>query len=760
MGYFKTVRPLLAGIALGALAVSSASFAQADSDTAETAQNSTNDYDIIVTARLREETLQSVPVAVTALSGDMLAERGFSSIKDMEQVTPGLKFSSGGGGNSGGFNAFIRGVGESDFIVTSDPAVALYIDGIYVARSFGADLGLNDIDRVEVLRGPQGSLFGKNTIGGAVNVVTRNPDGVSSLDADVRVGSFKSARFRGTAGFTLGEDLFGSVSAIYRRANGWQDVPGNNNDLGNENALSGRLKLRWNPDGGPDVILSVDGRRQRQNGRPHNTIANDLTAPFPGFSAAFFEPCCEITDDPDKFAAESPYNFDDADAFNVSLTASIPVGTGSIKSITAYRHVDALFGRGINSINPTYVGDFHDERSRQFSQELQYENSFLDDRVSVLAGLYFFRERSLDHTTLHVVPGLTLHPGFPGFLGFIGFPAAAAPLFDVNLDFDNRQTTKNYAVFGNATVKLTEQISLDLGGRFTHEKKRFFQKGLRTDQNVPLIPQAPEYTLNDSWDSFTPKATLSFQATPDVLLYATYSKGFRSGGFNGRPTQFEEIGGYEPEKLTSWEAGLKSSLLDGKLRFNLAAYTNKYKNQQVQVNTIAGDGITIIAVVQNSGKSHMRGFEAETSLRLGSIVTIDGSVAYLDSGYDEYLSNGVDLSHLNLTNAPEWTANLGLNLNGEIGSGMQGRLRLDSAYKAAVDFDSRNAGILRTDAYWTFNANAGIDWDSGWMVQATAENFTDRREIVGGFDVRAAFGIAEAYYTPPARYFLTVGYRY
>lgn len=758
----KRVKWLLCGVAAGAALIGSAAYAQdTDAKTASSSGRSGFDdtNDIVVTARKREETLQSVPIAVTALNGEMLAERGYSSVTDMEQVVPGLRFTSGGGGNSNAFNAYIRGVGEGDFIVTSDPAVALYIDGVYVARSFGADLGLNDIERVEVLRGPQGSLFGKNTIGGAINVVTRLPDGTPRFNADLRAGSFKSLRFRVNAEFPLGENLSASVSGLYRRAEGWQKTPGPNNNLGDENAITGRLKLRWHPDGGPDIVFSADALHQRQRGRPHNTVANKLSAPFAALSAPFFGPCCEITDDPDVFAAPSPYNHDDSDAYNLSLTATFPIGTGELKSITAYRNVDALFGRGINSINPNFVGDFHDERSRQFSQELQYSNSLWDDRVELIVGAYYFRERSLDHTNLFVTPGLATHPGFPAFLQMIGIPAPPF-VFDLNLDFDNRQTTKNYAAFGNITVNITDALSLDLGGRYTHEKKRFYQKATRTEVNMPLIPQAPEYTLHDSWNSFTPKATLSYQITPTVLTYATYSKGYRSGGFNGRPTQFAEIGSYEPETLVSWEAGLKSTFLNGRARFNLAAYTNKYRNQQVLVVGLASDGITIVASTDNSGRSHMRGFEMESSFQATDWLSIDGALSYLDAGYDEYVSNGVDRSNLKLRNAPKWTGNAGINLKGEVSDGMTARARLDGSYVSKLFVDTSNTPELSSGDYWILNANVGLEWDSGWSLQATAENFTDRRKIVGGSDLRSAFGIVEAYFTPPARYYLTVGYRF
>ncbi|MGJ3627857.1 TonB-dependent receptor domain-containing protein [Sphingomonas sp. MMS24-JH45] len=196
----------------------------------------------------------------------------------------------------------------------------------------------------------------------------------------------------------------------------------------------------------------------------------------------------------------------------------------------------------------------------------------------------------------------------------------------MNLDFDNRQTTTNYAAFGNATIRLAPRLALDVGGRFTDERKRFGQAAVRLFTGLPLIPQAPSYTLRDRWRAFTPKVTGSFQANDRLLLYATYSEGFRSGGFNGRPTQFAEIGADDPERLYSLEAG-QTTLLGGRLRFNLAAFANRYRNQQVQVNTLAADGVTIIAQTQNAGRSHMRGAEAEATATINRFVSVDGSVA-------------------------------------------------------------------------------------------------------------------------------------
>lgn len=445
----------------------------------------------------------------------------------------------------------------------------------------------------------------------------------------------------------------------------------------------------------------------------------------------------------------------------MALTASAPLAGGTIKSITAYRNVDALFGRGINSVNPNYYGDFHDENSEQFSQELQYTHNFWDDRVKVLGGFYYFRERSLDHTQLYVAPGLALQPGFPAFLGAIGLPPAFATVFDVNLDFDNRQTTKNYAVFGDVNIAVTDKLSVELGGRYTYEQKRFYQKATRIFTQVPLIPEAPDYTLDDIWRAFTPKATVSYQATPQLMYYLTYSEGFRSGGFNGRPTQFPEIGSYDPETLQSVEGGMKSTLFDRRLRLNLTAFYNKYKNQQVQVNTVASDGVTIIARTENAGKSHMYGVEGEFNAVVDQHVAFDGSFGWLDSAYDTYLSNGVDLSYLHLREAPRWTANLGVNLTSDQIRGVVGTLRVDAAYKSRTEIDALNSPYLSQGPNIIGNINLTADVvGTGLSFRFTVENFTNERVIQSGFDVLPTFGVVEAYYNPPRRFYGTIAYRF
>lgn len=764
-GRLALIGGMLAGVA--PMAVPTAAYAQTATPVQEGQAAVETTGDIIVTARRREERLQDVPIAVTALGSAALEVRGYQQITNIEQAAPNLQSTPGTGGKSGSFSMFIRGVGEYDFIVTSDPAVALYVDGVYVPRSFGANTQLLGIDRIEVLRGPQGSLFGKNTIGGAVNVTTHKPTGETHLEADLMGGSYGTVRGRLSGETALSDDLALGVSVLGRRSDGWQKLD-TGGALGDEGILAGRATLRWRPEG-LDAVLSVDGLHQRQNSGAHNMLIFQPSF-FSILQSSLIAPCCTKPSSRDRTGASPEVNHDDTDAFNATLTLDFDALGGSIKSISAYRWVDALFGRdGDASSTVNFSGDVHDERARQFSQELQYTAKFAEDRGQVLLGLYAFQEKSRDHTILYTAKGLyqALLAATPDQIAALPFPLPppeAYPFLDFNIDFLNRQTTTNYAVFGNLNYKLTDRLTLDIGGRYTRERKKFFQRSTRIDAQIPFLAGVPEYTLKESWSNFSPKATLSYRFSPDVMGYATFSQGFRSGGFNGRPTSPGEIGSFDPEKLTSYEVGLKTELFDRKLRLNIDAFYNLYKDQQVLI-TGERNGI-IVAFTENAGKSRMYGFEAEFDARLGGILSLNGSVGYLNSRYLEYDSldssgNPVDLSNLRLKHAPKWTANLGAQVDVPVGNDLAFMARLDGAYKSSSAIDTKNTPLLVTPSHVLLNGAVGLSMpDKGWSLKVQVENITNRRVLVEGFDALDTFGYIEGYYTPPRRVFATVGYRF
>ncbi len=750
----KTYKHILrAAAAFGALVAAHPVQAQEQVQTAEGVSEAES-TEIVVTARRREEKLQDVPIAVTAIGGDALDQRGFDGVTDVAQVAPNLQFTPGQGGNSGGVSAFIRGVGENDFIITSDPAVALYIDGVYVARSFGATTELLGIDRIEVLRGPQGSLFGKNTIGGAINVVSRVPGG-NRLEGDVRYGSFNDLRLRANVEAGLTDTLSIGVAALGEWGEGWQKVPSGKN-LGNRNVQAGRVSFRY--DASPvDMVLTLDGLRRRQNSTPHAMLAFTPTF-FSGLQSAFLGACCTAPGSIRRTDTTAALNRDDTDAANATLTLSVDAGAGTLKSISAYRWVHAIFGRdGDASAAVNYAGDIHDESARQLSQELQYSTELFGDRGTLLLGAYAFRERTRDDTRLIVADGL-----YPALIG-AGFNPALATALDFNIDFANRQTTTNYALFGNSTFDITDALTLELGARYTWEKKAFRQSATRIYSQQPLLAGLPSYRLREDWKAFTPRASLAYKFTPDILGYVSFSRGFRSGGFNGRPTSVEEIGAYDPEYLNAYEAGLKT-VLGGRVTLNVSAFRNDYTDQQLLVSTVSPTTGLIVVRTDNAGKSRIQGIEVETDVRVSRGLRLSGSFGYLDAKYLRYTSviGGVpaDVSFRNPKQAPDLTASGSIVYSTAVSDAIDASFRLDAAYRSLTYIDVENTPILRAPDHAILNASTEFTLPArGLSLRLAVDNITDKRVLTAGYDASTSFGFVEGYFNDPRRYSVTLSFR-
>ncbi len=715
---------------------------------AEAGQNT-----IVVTARRREERLQDVPISVSALGQDALDARGFDAITDVEQTVPNLVFTPGQGGNSGGIAPFIRGVGENDFIITADPAVGLYIDGVYVARTFGATTELLGVNRIEVLRGPQGSLFGKNTIGGAINVVSNIPGAVAKYEGDIRYGSYNTLRLRANVETPLSDTLALGISALGEFGEGWQEIPSGDN-LGNKNVVAGRALLHY--DAAPfDVVLSIDGLRRRQNAAPHSLLDFNADAFFPILQNTFLEPCCTVPERIDRTDTNPELNRDITDAFNAALTVSYDIGDATLKSISGYRWVSAEFGRdGDASSTINYAGDFHDETAEQFSQELQFIAPVFAGRGNLLLGAYFFRENTTDDTRLIVADGLldALQSAPQPLLDAFGFTPGILPFLDFNIDFDNRQKTTNYAAFANFTYDITDALSAEIGGRYTFERKRFTQDAVRIASGLPLIPGVTPYTLEEDWDAFSPRASLSYDITPEVMTYASWSRGFRSGGFNGRPTAAAEVGSYDPEFLTAYEVGVKSSF--GPTVLNLAVFRNEYTDQQLLVNKT-----NLNVTYENAGRSRIQGLELELATRVSPRFQIFAAVGLLDAKYLEFESfvNGVltDLTDRELKNAPEVTGSLSFAYTLPLTDELDARFRSDVSYRSQTFVDVENSP-LRTPDYAIVNLSAEFDLPPrGTALRFGVDNVTDKQVIVAGFDGRASFGFLEAFYSEPRRYSVT-----
>lgn len=751
---------------------------------AANAQTAAGLEEVVVTAQRVETDIQRTPVAVTALGGDFLQQFGFRQVTAIEGVTPNLNFAASTGGASSQVSAFIRGVGEFDFLLTTDPAVGLYIDGVYLARTFGANLDLADIDRVEVLRGPQGTLFGKNNIGGAINLITRRPEGNGRVDAELTGGSHDSWRASGSWDIGLIEDeLSLLVSAVGRWSEGWQDRP--DTDAGEEDRVSARAVLRWTPGEDFESRLALDYVDQNQTNYPNNMVVYDGAAsPFLGLFNGFVSPtnpCCTPNASIDE--SEVPDGLlphDDMESLAASWFNDWTLSNGmALKSITAYRDTEALFGRDGDNSALDYNGDVHDEQHDQFSQEFQLASQG-NEKFNWIAGLYYFEEETEDRTRLVTADGLfdalsALGPAHPSGLWFARYA------LDFTIDFDNHQETTDYAAYFHGDYAINDRWTAGFGLRYTDEEKEFRQTATRVASQTPLlIPVDPftgepiltpenlatpseacsdldangGFSCKASWEELSGEASLGFQWTDDVFAYGKYSNGFRSGGINGRPVQLSLVQDYDPEYLDSFEIGLKTMLADSRVRLNTAVFYNKYED--IQVTLIRGATVEI----DNAAEATIYGLEIDLEAQPTDALFLKGSLGLMDNEFDEWSDDTGDFTYRKLRNAPEVTANLLASYTAELGGNGSLRPWAQVQYQDEMYLDGENTPELRTPSRTL--VNAGIAWtlpSNNWEVEAHVTNATDERVLDGGFNVLAFFGYMEGFYNPPRRYWLTVRYR-
>jgi iron complex outermembrane recepter protein len=732
--------------------------------------------EVTVTAQRVEENLQTTPVSMTALSGDFLQKFDVARVTSLETVSPNLNFFSGTGGSSSQVSAFIRGVGQFDFLLTTDPAVGLYVDGVYLARTFGNNLELNDVAQVEVLRGPQGTLFGKNSIGGAINVTTLTPTGSGRTDFRASVGNYDSYALDAYTDVRLADNLALGISLMARKSDGWEDRPLADNG-GKEEREGGRAILSWTPSDTFSSRLSAEFSAQAQPSSANVMIAYDPKAavvPFLQLFNAFVAPCCTPPTNIDQSGAEGPLVRDDLHGLAASWINEWKLGGDvSLKSISAYRYMHADFGRDGDNSYVDYNGDVHNEHDTQITQELQASGSA--SRLKWVAGAYYLQERTTDQTNLVTAEGLfqalsTLPQNNPLYL--------ARYALDFNLYFDNHQTTKDYAGYFNGEYAFTERLSLQAGVRYTDETKdfsQFVENDVGTTIFLPVNPitgavntsntSVPSpacsslqdvgrsYTCTTKADEWSPRASLNMKWTENVFEYLQWSRGFESGGINGRPTSVAEIADYKPEYLNSTELGLKTLLLDHRLRLNTAVFYDKYSDIQVLLT----EGASV--VIQNAAKATVYGLEEDVQAAVTTHWSLQGSLGYLHNEYNNWSDSLGSYTWRKLQDAPEWTANIASAYETHVASGAGVRFTTNVAFMSWMFLDAANSPVLRAPSRTLLDASVFYLAPSGrWDLGVEGKNLSDQRVLTSGYNGLAFFGYAEGTYTPPRRFWLTFHY--
>lgn len=745
--------------------------------------------EVTVTARKREESLQDTPIAVSAFTGEGMEKRGVTKLNGVAAFAPNMSFQSNPsfGGASNAASIYIRGVGQKEFLPTTEPGVGLYVDGVYIARSVGAVLDLVDIAQVEVLRGPQGTLFGRNTIGGAISITTQKPADEFGGKISVGVGNDNARTIKGSVDIPLSENLHTRISFANMQQDGYVQR-GDGIDLGDDNTTTGRFNAIWTPSDDLELNFSAEFSRDRENGPPMSLIDINLGNPIDpntppmavihnvGANAAAGTttgaPCADpgntinlsvagcydlryqVGKNHNEGTAPAKSDSDFA-ASNLNIAWDLSENI-TLKSITAWRDLDAEFARD-GDHSPHRVSQFHDTLEQtQFTQELQLLGSHLDSKLNWIFGLYYFDEDGDNVNTLDF----------------------SVSKFRSGGKFKN--TSK--AAFGQASYDVTDWFSLTLGLRYTSEDKEFspdqvilnnyFAGSGHPMLDAPFMQTGsrvlPLATDKQSISEVTPMLNASFHLSDDSMMYASYSEGFKSGGFTQRvfPPQVagftapagtsdvDLIPDFQPEFVKVYELGLKYSGWDDRLKLNAAAFHTVYDDLQIQVFT------SVAPVTKNAASAKITGWEMELSLMPAENWFIEASYGWLNARYDGISFEETFIKNSNeFERVPERTASLAISRDFITDMG-NFTARVDWSYRAKEYMDSFNTELIAQDAYDLVNAN--INWTSNddvWDAQLSLKNVADENYLMTGI-IGDAFQTYEGIYNRGREWQFNVKYHF
>jgi iron complex outermembrane recepter protein len=619
--------------------------------------------EILVTARKRVEDVQDVPVAVTGLSGEALENRFVPDVRAIVKYMPNVQL--GQVQFSGAtLSASIRGLTFADIERSFEPAVATAIDGVFLASNTGALVDMFDVESIEVLRGPQGTLFGRNTIGGIINVRRTRPTGEFGAKLSATIGSYGRYDFKGVFNAPIIQDKLAAkigVFSINSDSFTYSSFTGKRDPGLDRLGITGTLL--FTPTDNFEAILSYEHLRDRSN---YPQLVN---LSLPGSLACDAFGLCYTNHQAEYEASGFRAHFADLPfeapltANNFTLNAKYSGDKFDIVSVTGlWKNRDSLDIDNIGDRLAPGIALFHPIRflrGKQFSQELRFESNF-DGMFNITAGAYYFRSTySLDVQNVFIADGT-------------GNPANLVDTFDAG------QTVTSYAAFAETYWKLGPETRLTLGGRYTKERKRFHV-------NKPAPFTTPAYSCPDptstyapcanpllTFGRFTPRVSLDHKFAEDVMAYVSWSRGFRSGGWNGRPGSLPQtIGPYAPEKVDSYEIGLRSKFLDNRALFNVTLFQTNYDNKQEdQIRQNPLIPTSTITFVENASKARFQGVEVEAQAKPADNLNIRMSGGYLKGKYLSFLDQfGNDISATkNLRYAPKWNWSFGGDYTLPIGS--------------------------------------------------------------------------------------------
>jgi iron complex outermembrane receptor protein len=743
--------------------------------------------EIVTTARRVEESLQDTPISVTAFTADDLRDRMIISTEDLDQVTPNLQFTNDTtlAGNNNSSNIFIRGVGQTDPTATVDPGVGLYIDEVYMGQSIGGTMDFRDIRSVQILRGPQGTLFGKNSVGGAVVLTTNDPG--EEFGGEVRMGAGSDSLFDVfmAVDAPLSDTLKSRFTIGKRVQDGYVTRVQTGEDLGDTDAWTATAKLLIEPNDRFRARLSFDYTRADENGNPFVFAASNESATFQviasrdaGCPGATFPPpgipVPDIDDDrcANDFQNKGPYKNNgtyelksELDNRGLALHLDYDLSdTWTLTSITSHRSLEWTGIRDADNTPLTILHTSYDSDGYQLSQELQFQ--YASGNVNGTLGAFYFEEESDD--IVHV----QLNDPAPG----------------VQEDSDNNLTeNSSRALFTQWTFDATEALSLTLGGRYTEDTK-----ASTPDQYNYLNPDAkylPVQKYEKTFDDFSMTASAAFALSEESMVYLSYAEAFKGGGWNshfntcqilepcatelglvpGTPPYNNAVAAaqafaagihsFDTEEAATWEIGFKTDLLDNTLRLNGAIFTTDYDDLQFTYRS------GVAPYLANAGKAGIDGAELELTWLPSEAWVVEGGIGYLDAQIDELkefsvVSTGVEEGN-RLPYTPELTLGLGIGYSTVTAGGWLVAPRVDYAYRDDTYWDANNTEEIAVDSdYSIIDASLAFGPDAGpWRARLAVKNLTDEVYSTGGnSSLSTGSGYAEIAYARPRQYFAMFEY--
>ncbi|WP_417591487.1 TonB-dependent receptor [Parasphingorhabdus sp.] len=731
--------------------------AQTQTPSSDQASEATSTFgEIVVTAQRRSESVQDVPIAISAFNSEIIEASGSTDITSLNGLAPNVVLQTEGLVANVPMIS-IRGMSTSDPDPNADPKVSTIIDGVYIPFVSSTMLDLFDVERIEVLKGPQGVLFGKNNLAGTINVISARPTDNFGGEARVSLGSFGLKQFRGkvNSGRFADDSLAAKVAVNFRDYNGYSRNVITGNRLNGANVKSVRGALNFDQGGAFDSTVIVDWLKQKTVGPAPFVVDNG-------------DPNWDLLPDAaknDVRKAAIPFDpFANTESYGGSWTSNLDVGYGTVTAVLGYRHLSYLTRGDFDGlINPVpgldVARDFSGESK---SGELRYVSPD-GEPVDFVIGLYYQTDKWHQDNTVFANPAVTTL---------------------AQLD----QDTESYAVFALVNAHPADGLTLSIGGRYSHDHKKYdIASQVLVNSNQTSSFQS---SLEASWAEFTPRLTANYKVTPDIMVYANYSQGYKAGGYNSRGTIPENVGPYDPERVTAYEIGAKTDLFDRLLRFNVAGFVNNYRDLQSSVTkmgVVRPENITT-----NVAAAKIYGLEFETMLRPTSNFTVNANLAYLHARYNDFcadtdgiftdgspearqcgpavpiLINGVpngtfsvptDSTNLELANAPKWSGSLSADYVIPTSFG-QVKLHSDARYSARFNTwgRSNDPGYYR-DEVVLVNASIGVaGHDDKWKVTVYGLNLTDQDVISGAISAGAT--PIQQFYQPPREFGVDFAFKF